>query len=81
MDLSKATPQQIFEYKRDWKSKASIVKIHSDLDVAGKDWCRTWLNRWQWSFEKFTDVYEHTFLFEYEYDAKEFKEKFGKYTK
>ena len=59
------TPQEIFEYKQRWLGQSSNpVRIHSDLDWKGKDWCRKHLERWQWSFQSWTDVYEHTFYFE-----------------
>lgn len=80
MDLEKATPQAVYDYKREWMSKPHLsVRLHSDLDVKGKDWCRRNLDRWQWSFQKYTDVYEHTFHFEFEDDAEEFKENFGRF--
>jgi len=80
MDLSKSTPQDISDYKRGWMAKENYpVRLHSDLDWKGKDWCRRNLERWQWSFSKFTNVYEHTFFFEFEADAKEFKEEFGRF--
>ena len=60
------TPQEIAEYKQRWMSAGNNnpVRLHSDLDVAGKDWCRKYLERHQWSFSKYTDHYEHTFYFE-----------------
>jgi len=68
------TPQQIFEHKQRWKPYAHKVEVHSDLDWKCKDWCRKNLERWQWGMDAFTDVYEHTFLFEREEHAKRFKE-------
>lgn len=79
MDLEKATPQMVSDYKRDWKPRSTKVKLHSDLDIKGKDWCRHNLERWQWSMDTFTDVYEHTFHFQFKGDAEDFKEYFGKY--
>lgn len=79
MDLSKATPIEIHEYKMSWSATSTPVRLHSDLDVKGKDWCRRHLERWEWAFSKYTDVYEHTFFFQYEDDAKEFKENFGRF--
>ena len=76
MDMSKSTPQMIYEYKQDWKPNGYSVSICSDLDVKGKMWCRDRLERWQWSMSTFTDHYEHTFHFEFEEDAEEFKEYF-----
>lgn len=80
MDMEKATPQQISDYKRSWKNNAFSVRLHSDMDVEGKDWCRKHLNRWQWSMDKYTDVYEHTFHFEHKHDAAVFQQEFPKYT-
>jgi hypothetical protein len=70
------TPQEINEYKMRWRPDAWSVGLHSDLDWKGKDWCRKNLERWQWSFDKWTDVYEHTFRFEYQSDANAFREQF-----
>ena len=59
------TPQELNEYKMHWMRVANHpVRIHSDLDVEGKDWCRRNLERHEWSFQSWTDVYEHTFYFE-----------------
>ena len=75
MDMEKATPQQIYDYKREWMERnGHPVRLHSDLDWKGKDWCRRHLERWQWSFKSYTDVYEHTFFFEFKDDAQDFKE-------
>lgn len=80
MDLSKATPQQISEYKQKWMMNGGFpVKLHSDLDIKGKDWCRRNLERWQWKMNTWTNVYEHTFWFEFEDDANDFKETFGRF--
>jgi hypothetical protein len=74
MDLSKATPQEIHDYKQQWlKDKATIVCFHSDYHIEAKDWCRRNIERWQWKFYKYTDVYEHSIYFEFEEDAKEFE--------
>mgnify|MGYP007055468858 FL=1 len=75
-DKIKMTPQKIFEYKNKWKPNAFVVDVHSDLDVQCKDWCRKNLNRWDWSMDTYTYVYSHTFYFEEEQAAEEFKEKF-----
>lgn len=72
------TPQAIDDYKRSWKP-GHPVRLHSDLDTQGKAWCRRNLERWQWSFSSFTDVYEHTFHFELEEHAAQFKEEFGRF--
>jgi hypothetical protein len=57
------TPQEISDHKLKWMPGHS-VRLHSDLDVAGKDWCRKNLERHEWSFKAWTAIYEHTFYFE-----------------
>ena len=74
------TPIEIFEYKRAWRSNACSVRLHSDLDWQGKDWCRKNLERWQWSFDTYTDVYEHTFWFESKEHAEQFEKLWPKFT-
>ena len=74
------TPQEQFEYKLKWKPGYS-VRLHSDLVDRGKDWCRRHAERHQWSMSEWTDVYEHTFHFEYEIAALKFQAEFGLYTK
>jgi len=73
------TPQEVHDHKMRWRQDAWPVRLHSDLDWKGKDWCRKHLERWQWSMTSWTDVYEHTFLFEYQADANAFKDQFGQY--
>ena len=75
-ELMKMTPIEIFEYKNKWKPNAFVVDVHSDLDVQCKTWCRKNLNRWEWSMDTYTYVYAHTFYFEEEQAAEEFKHKF-----
>ena len=59
------TPQDINEYKMRWMRESNYpVRVHSDLDIVGKDWCRKHLERHQWSFNSYTANYEHTFYFE-----------------
>jgi hypothetical protein len=72
------TPQEVFEYKMKWKPIGFAVRLHSDLDWKGKDWCRKNLERHQWSMDTYTDVYEHTFFFEKEEHAKLFETQFNK---
>lgn len=72
------TPQEIFDYKQKWKP-GFTVRLHSDLDWEGKDWCRRNLDRHQWSFTSWTHVYEHTFHFEDESNAQSFKQHFNTY--
>lgn len=73
------TPIEIFEYKQRWKQNSYSVRLHSDLEYEGKEYCRTQMFKQQWEFAKWTSVYEHTFFFEYEQDAKAFKKYFGQF--
>ena len=66
------TPQEIHDYKLKWLP-GNDVKVHSDLTVKAKDWCRRHLERYQWSMTQYTDVYEHTFHFEIDEDAYDFE--------
>lgn len=68
------TPQEIFEYKQKWRGDSWNVRLHSDLDVRGKDWCRKNIPREEWSMTTWTDVYEHTFYFHFQGDANAFKD-------
>jgi hypothetical protein len=72
------TPQDIDDYKRHWLP-GYLVKLHSDLDVDGKTWCRRQLERHTWSMSKWTDVYEHTFHFEDIMAAQNFAMEFGRF--
>ena len=71
----KMTPQEISDYKMRWRP-GFTVDVHSDLDVQCKHWCRTNLNRWEWSMDTYTYVYAHTFYFEHGPSALAFREKF-----
>lgn len=75
------TPQEISDYKVRWMSTGNNnpVRLHSDLDVAGKDWCRKTLERHEWSFMAWTYAHEHTFYFENVLVAQNFAMEFGKY--
>lgn len=73
------TPLEIFDYKRNWMP-GYTVRLHSDLDVRGKDWCRKHLDRHKWGMASWTDVYEHTFHFETGEAAKKFEQEFKPYT-
>ena len=75
-----STPQEVFDYKQKWKPNSYVVRLHSDLDWKGKDWCRKNLKRWQWSMNTWTNVYEHTFLFEKEEHALEFSQQWPRFT-
>jgi hypothetical protein len=71
------TPQEVFEYKNRWMSSGGHpVRLHSDLDWQGKDWCRQNLERYQWRFDSYTAVYQHTFWFENELHAQQFSVEF-----
>jgi len=60
------SPQEISDHKRRWKmSSPCVVKVHSDLYIAHKDWCRRNTDRHQWSMDAFTAPYENTFFFEF----------------
>jgi hypothetical protein len=63
-ELKKMPPVEIFEYKRKWRPEGHVVKVHSDLLYKCKMWCRNACERWEWDFDMFTDVYEHTWYFE-----------------
>jgi hypothetical protein len=75
-------PQEIADYKQRWMSTGNNnpVRLHSDLDITGKDWCRKHIQRHQWSFSQWTDVYEHTFYFELEEHAAAFIKAFTQFT-
>jgi len=73
------TPQEIFEYKQRWLP-GYAVRLHSDLDWKGKDWCRRRIPREAWSMTTWTNVYEHTFYFESEIHANEFAKQWPEYT-
>lgn len=70
------TPQEIFEYKQRWRPYSWAVAVHSDYDWRVKDWCRKHLERQQWSMDTYTDVYEHTVLFEHQHHMQQFMEDF-----
>ena len=72
-DIKQMTPQEIFDYKLKWKPGTQIP-VHSDYESRCKDWCKEHLKQWQWSQERYTDIYEHTFQFELEEFANLFLE-------
>ena len=69
------TPQEQHDHKLKWLP-GYPVRLHSDLDIRGKTWCKRNVERHQWSFTTYTNVYEHTFHFELEEHAEQFKIKF-----
>jgi hypothetical protein len=75
------TPIEIFEYKQRWKRDGGgySVRLHSDLGLQGKDFCKVMMMKQQWDMTGWTAVYEHTFHFEYKQDADMFRNKFKKY--
>jgi len=67
------TPQERFDHKLRWMGiDSNAVKLHSDREFDGKQWCKKNLEQHQWGFSKYTDMYEDTFYFE----TKEMKHKF-----
>jgi hypothetical protein len=72
------TPQEQHDYKLKWLP-GYPVRLHSDLDVQGKTWCKRNVERHQWSFTTYTNVYEHTFHFELEEHAKLFAEQWPRF--
>ena len=70
------TPQEICDYKLKWKP-GFRVDIHSDLDVQCKTRCRQKFERWEWSMNTYTDVYSHSFYFEQEDHANQFRARFA----
>ena len=63
------TPIEIFEYKKNWQRNHHYsVRLHSDLQSKGKDWCKVQLFSNQWDVVEYTNVYEDTFLFEHRID-------------
>ncbi len=68
------TPQEISDYKRKWKlNNPFVIKVHSDLHIETKEWCRRNASRHQWSMDTYTAPYENTFYFELNAHAEGFK--------
>jgi len=57
------TPIEIFEYKMKWKPKGHIVSFHSDWEYDVKSWLKR-KEKHTWIWNEYTDVYEHSVLFE-----------------
>lgn len=68
------SPLEIFEYKQKWVPSGFQVPFHSDKFSNAVDWVKENLSKEKYYIIKYTDVYEHSFLFESRYDANEFKE-------
>lgn len=77
-ELIDLTPQEVFEYKQGWKPGIE-VNVHSDLHIQCKQWARDNLNRWEWSMDAYTDVYSHTFYFQWPAAAERFRQKFAEW--
>jgi len=73
------TPQQVDDYKRQWMP-GNTVRLHSDLENEGKEWCKQNCSKEEWHFRKHTNVYEHTFQFENVMAATKFEMEFERYT-
>ena len=60
------TPQEITNYKTEWmKHCTNLATINEDSDLQAKRWCRANLKQQEWHFVPYTDVYEHSILFEH----------------
>jgi len=69
------TPLEIFEYKNKWMLESNYyVVVNEDLDFTGKLWCRQHLKQHEWHFLRYTDMYDHTFVFEKEQDKNSFSQ-------
>lgn len=73
------TPQQIVDYKRKWMP-GIVVTLHSDLESVGKDWCKKQCEKYEWHFKSYTDIYQHSFMFENIKAAQNFEMEFAPYT-
>ena len=73
------TPLEICDYKRVWFDSATEVRLHSDLRLHGIEWCKGHCAQWEFDFTLWTDIYEHTFIFEDSSIAQEFVAHFGEY--
>ena len=67
------TPQEIFDYKLGWKSYGFSVPFHSDWEMEYSDFCKENFNKWQFDIITWTNVYEHSMIFEKVKDAEKFK--------
>lgn len=75
------TPQEMFEYKREWKmNNCYSVQVDMDSHIWGKDWCRKHIERQDWSFDKHTRPDDsHTFNFKNPEPAGEFLKAYKEY--
>lgn len=67
------TPQEIFEYKLAWKSKAIKITFHSDYTLRINNWLKENIKHEEHIKDYYTDSYEHTVLFNNIEDANKFK--------
>jgi len=71
------TPLEIHEYKVRWMPGHPVV-IHSDFRESAIQWCEKNLQKHEWKYSKYTDVYEDTVYFENQSDAESFAKVFTK---
>lgn len=72
------TPQEISDHKRQWIPRAHTVAIDELLKNKAKEWCKENCEQHQWKLNTWTDVYEHTVMFEHTEHAEQFKEYINK---
>ena len=70
------TPVEQWEYKRRWLPNGFGVSVHSDWDASYVRWLKDSLEPKYWYVNHFTDVYEHTYMFERSEDAELFADVF-----
>jgi len=69
------TPQEISDYKRKWLLGGFYfsVETHTDVREECRDWCKLNCFKWQYDVQRYTEVYQDTFVFHYGDDYTEFK--------
>jgi hypothetical protein len=72
-------PLEIFEYKLNWRP-GYTVRLHSDLRLQAKEWCKKNCDMHEWELNEYTNVYEHTFCFEKKQHADTFSKLWPKFT-
>lgn len=73
-------PFEQFWYKQSWKP-GYVVKLHTDLQLEGKTWCKENIQAHRWYIEKHTESYYHSYHFELEKSALDFYNKWPEYSK
>jgi len=73
----KMTPQEIFEYKQKWKPRCFDIQVHSDKEQEAIQWCKNFCESEEWNLLTWTDVYEHTFIFEQAIHAQAFAREYS----